>query len=123
MKIILIFSVLFLVSCSEKQGSINSKLDVILQDDLKYMVAEVMKNSSAENVIEKPYYVIDDYTKFPADSGRVYSEMAVVSFYYFKDVDIKQVRKYRYKVSPFLSNAISKSYWDRFDKKLVSFNP
>ena len=123
MKIILIFSLLLFISCSEKQDSINSKLDTILQDDLKYMVGEVAKNSSADNVIEKPYYIIDDYIKFPADSGRVYSEMAVVSFYYFKDVDIKQVRKYRYKVSPFLSNAISKSYWDRFDKKLVSFNP
>ena len=103
--------IVILVACGEKQEVIEKKLDYVLQDDLKWIVAEVVKGSGKKHLLEEPYYVLDDLRYFEGDTARVFSAYAKVRFYYFKDIGIIQERKYRYNTQ--------KQFWDRYYKKLL----
>lgn len=102
---------LLVSACSEKQVVIEKKLDLTLQDDLKWISAEIIRGSSKENLLEKPYYVLEDLEYFQGDTSRVFAAYARVKFYYFKDLPMYQERKYRYNTQ--------RKFWDRYYKKLL----
>lgn len=81
---------------------VEKELTVILDDDLKGIVSELADTA----VLDSPYYRIISYQYFPKDER--FSYKAVVDFYYFKSIHVKQVRKYRYQ-------KLQKK-WDRYFK-------
>lgn len=108
--IILLFAMLF-ASCSEPAFRLHEKLEARLQDDLKVMVAEVVKGSGKVHLLDSPYYVIKDLRFFEGDTARIYAAYAEVDFVYYKDIGLIQKRKYRYDAN--------RHYWDRYFKKMV----
>jgi len=99
---------LLIVSCSEPPFRIHQKLETMLQGDLKYIVGEVEKGSGKEHLLRTPYFVIRDIRFFEGDTARIYSAYAEVDYYYYKDIAMYQVRKYRYNTSY--------RSWDRYLK-------
>lgn len=98
----IVCSILFLnVSCSihERSEFIEQKLLAILPVDLDTIV----KSLPGDAVLEKPYYKITSYKTYKKS---MYSVKAEVDFYFFKSVDVKIVRKFRYHKS--------KKLWERY---------
>lgn len=88
------------ISCiNESDSLIKSKLNVILDDDLKEIIRDIKK----ENLLHEPYYEVKQYKEFK--KGKYYIK-AVVNFYFFKNVNVMIERKYRY-------NKLHKK-WDRY---------
>jgi hypothetical protein len=118
MKSFLFLSVLclFFFSCGKNPEVLAGKLDSVLQEDLKYIVAEVQKGSGKKHLIEKPYYVVEKYKVYEGDTARIIAAYAVAHFYYFKDdIGIYQKRHYRY--------WSDKNYWDRERKSMEFVKP
>lgn len=67
----------------------KEKLHIILKDDLDTIIEDITK----ENLADSVYYTIVSYKEF---SQGKYSAQAIVDFFFFKDIDVKVVRKYRY---------------------------
>ena len=86
---------------------VRQKLEALARDDLQYIVQEVQALDSTQ-VAARPRYAVVEYTPVPRSDP--YSVKAVVEFYYFKDIQIKQVRKYRYQFRAL--------QWERYDKQL-----
>jgi hypothetical protein len=90
---VLFYSILciFVVAgCMNESGKqIKEKLIVILDDDLKTIVGDISK----ENLADSVYYTIVSYKDYKEYR---YRKMAVVDFYFMKNVSVKIVRKYRY---------------------------
>lgn len=107
--IIIFTTLLMLMSCSEPRFRVHERLEETLQSDLESMVAQVIKGSSKENVLDTPYFVIKDFREFQGDTARKYSAYAEVDFYYFKDIRIAEKRKFRYDKP--------NRYWDRYFKE------
>jgi hypothetical protein len=101
---------LLLLSCSEPAYRIHEKLDVILQNDLRYIVAEIQKGSGKTYLLDEPYFTVKDLRFFEGDTARIYSAYVEVDFFYFKGINMFQKRKYRY-------DARYRN-WDRYFKKL-----
>lgn len=110
-----LFTTILLIACSEKQIVIEKKLEHTLQDDLRWIVAEVVRGSGKEGVLEEPYYVLEDLKYFEGDTARVFAAYARVKFHYFKDLNMVQERKYRYNTQ--------RKFWDRYYKKLLHEAP
>jgi hypothetical protein len=108
-RIALLF-VIFLLGCSDPPYLVHERLETLLQDDLRYTVADIQKHSGKEAVLDTPYFVIRDLRQFHGDTANLYSYYADVDFYYFKNVKMAQKRKYRY-------DAL-RHYWDRYSKVL-----
>ena len=100
-----------LSACSEPAFRVHEKLDSQLQEDLKVMVAEVIKGSGKDHLLAEPYFEIKDLRFFTGDTAKKYSGYAEVDFYYYRDIGLYQKRKYRYDVR--------KYYWDRYYKKMM----
>jgi hypothetical protein len=92
------------VRLSEKRT--RGMLDVILKDDLTVIVEGI----DTAVVLEKPYY---EYVKFNKYEEGQYQYLAEVNFYFFKDMKLKIVRKYRF----------DKYYlkWERYYNKYESY--
>lgn len=101
---------LFLVACSESPDRLESKLTPYLQEDLKFMVAEILKDGNPEAVADSPFYVIRDLRFFDGVTAEGFSGYAEVDFYVYKKVKMHQKRKYRYDAHYM--------QWDRYLKKL-----
>jgi len=71
------------------------------------MVGELASKDSTA-VLAKPYFREMEYARYP--KSRMYTHKAVVEFFYFRTIQMKQVRKYRYE--PTLGQ------WQRYHKKL-----
>jgi hypothetical protein len=97
-----------LTSCSEPAPKIEKKLETLLQEDLKYMVAELKSKGRDLSIMEKPYFNLRELRLYEGDSSRIFKSYAEVGFYYLKDVKVCQVRKYRYWTT--------RRTWDRFYK-------
>lgn len=97
-----------LTSCSEPAPKIEKKLETLLQEDLKYMVAELKSKGLDSSIMEKPYFILRELRLYEGDSSRIFKSYAEVGFYYLKDVKVCQVRKYRYWTT--------RRTWDRFYK-------
>lgn len=102
---------LLILGCAEPPYLVHKKLENTLQEDLKFMVAEIITGSSDTNVMAQPYYIITDLRFFKGDTARMYSGYADVDFFYFNDIPIKQKRKYRYDTRY--------RGWDRYYKELI----
>ena len=99
-----------LVGCSEPTERIENKLTEYLQDDLKLMVAETIKNSKTrEGILDTPYYRVKDFRLFDGAEARIYAAYAEVDFFIYKDIAMHEKRKYRYDVST--------RGWDRYKKE------
>jgi hypothetical protein len=77
----------------------RKKLDLILPDDLKAIVAGIPKDA----LIDKPY---DTITSFKTFKKGLYSAKAEVDFYFLQKVHVKIIRKFRYHRS--------KKMWERY---------
>jgi hypothetical protein len=73
----------------EPEEMIRKKLQVILDDDLAALTADVPEKSLADSA----HYVIREYRRYT--EGR-YSHRAVVDFYFLDKVNVRVERKYRY---------------------------
>ena len=83
-------TLLILQGCGEEpEEMIRKKLQVILDDDLATLTADVPE----ESVRDTAYFVVREYKRF--DEGR-YTRKAVVDFYFLDRVGVKVERKYRY---------------------------
>jgi len=100
---------LLLVSCADPPFIVHERLEEILQRDLQSMVAQIIKGSGKENVLDTPYFVIKDLREFRGDTAQIYSAYAEVEFYYFRNIKIAEKRKFRYDAS--------RHYWDRYFKE------
>ena len=89
----------FLLGCGEGDDLIKKKLDIILADDLKAVAADLPKGNCADSM----YYTIVSYKSY---SQGMYSKIAVVDFYFLKNIKVKITRKYRYYAAVRL--------WDRY---------
>ena len=106
--VLLLFALVAVTGClRESEKSIQKKMTVILDDDLRTIVAEI----PAQGRLDKPYYKIDLYN--PTPEGLRYTHQAIVSFYYLKDIKMKQVRKYRF--------VPMQGQWERYFKE-VQYN-
>jgi len=115
MRCVLCFFLLTLLGCSEPAFRIHEKLETIAQGDLKFIVGEVMQSSGKAHLLDTPYYVIRDLRFYSGDSARVIAGYAEIDYFYYRDVGLKQKRKYRY-------DARSRN-WDRYFKKLEFIKP
>jgi hypothetical protein len=103
------FVVAFLSACSENTGTLARKLHIQCQDDLKFIVAEMMEKSGRTHLLDTPYYEILDLRFYQGDSARKYSGYAKVGFYYFSEIKMYRERKFRYDTH--------KRFWDRYSKE------
>jgi len=85
-----VFIILF-VSCIPKipESTVRAYLEPILQEDL-VLITEGIDTTA---LLENPYFEITEFNKF--DEGE-YQYLAVVNFYFLKDIRQKIVRKYRF---------------------------
>lgn len=102
-------SAMFFSACSEAPERLESKLTPYLQEDLKFMVAEVLKAGHPEAVADSPYYVIRDLRFFDGVTAEGFSGYAEVDFFVYRSVKMHQKRKYRYDAHYM--------QWDRYLKK------
>ncbi len=110
MRFIIVAMFLFLMACSESSERVESKLYPYLQEDLKFMVAEVLKSGKPETLKKEPFFVIRDLRFFEKVTEENYGAYAEVDFFIYKDIPMYQKRKYRY-------NAHYRQ-WDRYLKVL-----
>ena len=94
------FLLMIAAACGSSQDRVRSELKIILDDDLETIVSELPDTA----VSDSPHYEITEFKHFPKDER--FSYKAVVDFYYFKSIRVKQVRKYRY--------MITQRKWDRY---------
>lgn len=109
-----LFLAFLLTSCADPVFKIHERLESTLQQDLQSMVAQIIKGSGKENILDTPYFVIKDLREFHGDTAKVYSAYAEVDFFYFKDIKIAEKRKFRYDAN--------RHYWDRYFKELFYVN-
>lgn len=110
-KIFLLLLCFAMFGCSERTDRIENKLNAYLQEDLKFMVAEVIHASGSKDaLLEEPYYRVKDFRLFSGAEAEIYSAYAEVYFYIYKDIAMYEQRKYRYDVHS--------RHWDRYLKTL-----
>jgi hypothetical protein len=90
---------IFFGGCGESDNLISQKLEVILKSDLDTIITGVDKSG----LLDTPYYKIVSYKSYKEG---MYSKLAVVDFYFLKNIKAKIVRKYRY--------VTSFGQWDRY---------
>ncbi len=108
------FFFIVLTACSDSPETIQRKLDEYLQNDLRMIVAQQLQEVDSAHIAEEPYYVVEDLIFFQGDTANAYAAYAEVSFYFYQEINIKEVRKYRFNAQY--------HYWDRYEKKLRHFN-
>ncbi len=104
-------TVFFLVlSCTSSPGELHSRLEDIGKNDLQDILNEIKVNGKTSALSANPHFVIDEFKEFQGDTARVYQAYAALIFFYIDDLDLCQVRKYRYKTSSHV--------WDRYEVEL-----
>jgi hypothetical protein len=89
---------------------LKTSLEEMGKADLKDILQELKKSGKASALSNSPRYVIDDFIEFHGDTARVYQAYAALIFFYLDDMDLCQVRKYRFKTSA--------RVWDRYSVEL-----
>ena len=113
-KLLTLILLSLLVSCADPAFRVHERLEKTLQQDLESMVAQIIKGSGKQNVLDTPYFVIKDLREFHGDTAKVYSAYAEVDFYYLKDINVAEKRKFRYDAN--------RHYWDRYFKELFYYS-
>ncbi|MCL2283026.1 MAG: hypothetical protein FWC26_06885 [Fibromonadales bacterium] len=106
---LLLILTLILISCADPPFIIHERLEETLQGDLESMVAQIIKGSNKDNVLDTPYFIIRDLREFKGDTANIYAAYAEVDFYYFRDIKVAEKRKFRY--------SAKYHYWDRYFKE------
>ena len=102
---------LLLGGCLSSSETLREKLDEIGKSDLQDILGDLPPKAKGA-ILAKPYFKVDEFREFPRDSAIVYQGYAKLVFFYLDpDLDLCQVRKYRYKTSSRI--------WDRYEVKLV----
>ncbi|MGL1901817.1 MAG: hypothetical protein OCC49_06755 [Fibrobacterales bacterium] len=108
------FFLVLLIGCTDSRFTIEKKLDSLLQSDLKMIVAQQLNEVERKNILDTPYYRVDDLRFFQGDTANLYAAYARVSFFFYQEIALKEVRKYRFNAQY--------NYWDRYEKKLRHFS-
>ncbi|MGL1934674.1 MAG: hypothetical protein OCD01_06620 [Fibrobacterales bacterium] len=108
------FFLVLVVGCTNSRNTIGKKLDTLLQNDLKMIVAQQLNSVEKEHILEEPYYRVEDLRFFQGDTANLYAAYAEVSFFFYREITLKEVRKYRFNAQY--------NYWDRYEKKLRHFS-
>ncbi len=88
----------------------HQSLDEGAEADLKIIVADLPATAKA-SILAKPYYIIDEFQEFHGDTAMVFQAKAVIVYFYLEpDINLCQIRKYRFKRS-------AKS-WERYEVEL-----
>jgi hypothetical protein len=102
---------LLLGGCLSSSETLREKLEEIGRSDLQDILNDTPPKAKGA-LLAKPYFKVDEFREFPRDSAIVYQAYAKLVFFYLDpDLDLCQVRKYRYKTSSRI--------WDRYEVKLV----
>lgn len=102
---------LLLGGCLSSSETLQEKLEEIGKSDLQDILNDLPPKAKGA-VLAKPYFKVDEFREFPRDSAIVYQGYAKLIFFYLDpDLDLCQVRKYRYKTSSRI--------WDRYEVKLI----
>ena len=102
---------LLLGGCLSSSETLQEKLEEIGKSDLQDILNDLPPKAKGA-VLAKPYFKVDAFREFPRDSAIVFQAYAKLVFFYLDpDLDLCQVRKYRYKTSSRI--------WDRYEVKLV----
>jgi hypothetical protein len=103
-------SLILLIGCSEPSFKRDQKLHQIVQEDLKFIVAEILSATGDTYLLEKPYYQVSDYRIYQGDTARTIEALAIVHFHYISEDRVFEERRYRYQSKG--------KYWDRYYKKM-----
>ncbi len=100
MRFLILSITLLFLSCSDS-GEVRAKksLDIILQNDLSEITADV----DTLHILEEPRYEITELEHFKKSQ---YSYNAVVDFYFLRDKSFKIERKFRYN--------LGQGKWERY---------
>lgn len=102
---------LLLGGCLSTTETLREKLEEIGKSDLQDILNDLPPKAKGA-LLAKPYFKVDEFREFPRDSAIVYQGYAKLVFFYLDpDLNLCQVRKYRYKTSARI--------WDRYEVKLV----
>jgi hypothetical protein len=111
LRLIALATVLLLGGCLSSSETLREKLEEIGKSDLEDILKDLPPKAKGA-VLAKPYFKVDEFREFPRDSAIVFQAYAKLVFFYLDpDLDLCQVRKYRYKTSSRI--------WDRYEVKLV----
>lgn len=83
----IILSVACTSGISEKRA--KEMLDIVLKDDMSAIIDGI----DTSGIMKEPYY---EYREFKSFEEGKYQYLAVVDFYFLKDIKRKIVRKYRF---------------------------
>ncbi len=107
---------LFLGACGSPPQEMKQKLQEIGRADMDVIVQGLSDTARREALLDKPYFLVDEYKEFKGDTARVYQAYAVLAFFYLDpSLDLCQIRKYRYNRSA--------RVWERFDVVLEHLPP
>lgn len=99
--------------CGTSPETMKRRLDEIAKSDLQDILMEVPETAKSAK-LAKPYFVVDEYEEFRGDTARVFEARAVIVFFYLDpELNLCQVRKYRFKRTA--------GIWDRYDVRLRHF--
>lgn len=101
---------LLLMACMANTVELKQALDVTAKEDLKIIIDDLPASARAA-VLPQPHYVIDEFEEFQGDTARVFQARAVLVFFYLNpNINLCQVRKYRFNRSA--------SAWERYEVEL-----
>ena len=89
---------------------LKNSLDEMGNKDLQDILQELKKTGKASAISSQPRFIIDEFKEFHGDTARVFQAYASLIFLYMEDLDLCQVRKYRYRTGA--------RVWDRYSVEL-----
>lgn len=98
-----------LISCQGDEA--KQSLDLLMQEELQFMVAELQSGAGKAAVRPEPFYVVQEFKTLPSDSAFETDHIARVRFYYLKGSTLCQERAYRH---PRMGQG-----WDRMSKVMI----
>ena len=101
------FCLLFAGCGGRDEQEVNRDLVKVLDGDLKAMADETRAGDPGA-VLDRPYYRVDTYT-VTKESFR-FERKVEATFYYLKNIRMKQIRKYRF--------SSMGSRWERYYKEM-----
>ncbi len=111
LKTVLTFSLMIAWgACTSSHDTLKSRLEAIGKTDLQDILSELSPKAKGAR-LGKPYFVVDNYQEFHGDTASVFQAKADLVFFYLDpNLDLCQVRQYRYRTTS--------GIWDRYDVKL-----
>lgn len=112
-RLILLLSLLgagLLGGCTSSPETLRAKLEEIGKSDLQDILNDLPPKAKGA-ILAQPRFVVHEFKEFQGDTAIVFQAYASLVFFYLDpELDLCQVRKYRYKTSSRI--------WDRYEVKL-----